>query len=148
MERYWPSYREEYVLTDSTVYKNGSLAKLRNGARVRISGRAYTASVVQFLGGQPAFNAEVLPISRAARYSEANGLAVRKPFPFVVSRCGQTWLLPWQMLNSPGKQLTVGSWVTSQLKMIRGSNRLVNLVLRWLLGCHPSVEHRCCGLYD
>jgi hypothetical protein len=59
MERYWPSYREEYVLTDSTVYKNGSLAKLQNGARVRITGRSYTASVVQFLGGQPAFNAEV-----------------------------------------------------------------------------------------
>jgi hypothetical protein len=59
MERYWPSYREEYVLTDSTVYKNGSLAKLQNGVRVRITGRSYTASVVQFLGGQPAFNAEV-----------------------------------------------------------------------------------------
>jgi hypothetical protein len=59
MERYWPSYREDYRLTDATVYKNGSLAKLQNGTRVRISGRSYTASVVQFLGGQPSFNAEV-----------------------------------------------------------------------------------------
>ena len=47
------------MLTDSTVYKNGSLAKLQNGARVRISGRSYTASVVQFLGEKTAFNAEV-----------------------------------------------------------------------------------------
>jgi hypothetical protein len=59
MERYWPSYREEYQVTDATVYKNGSLAKMQNGARVRISGRSYTASVVEFLGRQPALNAEV-----------------------------------------------------------------------------------------
>jgi hypothetical protein len=59
MERYWPSYQEEYQVTDATIYKNGSLAKMQDGARVRISGRSYTASVVEFLGPKPAFNAEV-----------------------------------------------------------------------------------------
>ena len=59
MERYWPSYEEDYQVTDSTVYKNGSLAKLQNGAHIRISGRSYTASVVEFLGQQRTFNAEV-----------------------------------------------------------------------------------------
>ena len=96
MERYWPSYREDYTITDSTVYKNGSLAKLQNGARVRISGRSYTASVVQFLGAQPAFNAEVLPISCGRRVlrkaKRARSPAV--PWPLLFFACGQTWLLP------------------------------------------------------
>jgi hypothetical protein len=60
MERYWPSYQEDYKLSDSTVYRNGSLAKLQNGARIRISGPFYTASVVEFLGSpHHNLNAEV-----------------------------------------------------------------------------------------
>jgi hypothetical protein len=59
MERYWPSYQEDYQVTDGTVYKNGSWTKLQNGARVRISGRSYVASVVEFLGPKRTLNAEV-----------------------------------------------------------------------------------------
>ena len=59
MERYWPSFQEDYQVTDSTMYRNCSLAKLQNGAHIRISGRSYTASVVEFLGQRHTLNAEV-----------------------------------------------------------------------------------------
>jgi tetratricopeptide (TPR) repeat protein len=48
MERYWPSYQEDYQVTDSTVYKNGSWANMQNGSHVRIAGHSYVATFVEF----------------------------------------------------------------------------------------------------
>jgi hypothetical protein len=48
MERYWPSYQEEYQVTDGTVYKNGSWAKIEKGTHLRIAGRSYVATLVEF----------------------------------------------------------------------------------------------------
>lgn len=48
MERYWPSYQEDYQVTDSTVYKNGSWANMQNGSHVRIAGNSYVATFVEF----------------------------------------------------------------------------------------------------
>lgn len=59
MEHYYPSYQQEYRVTDGTVYRNGTWTKLQNGARVRISGRSLVASEVEFIGPQRTLNAEV-----------------------------------------------------------------------------------------
>jgi Flp pilus assembly protein TadD len=48
MERYWPSYQEDYQVTDGTVYKNGSWASMHNGSHVRIAGNSYVATIVEF----------------------------------------------------------------------------------------------------
>jgi tetratricopeptide (TPR) repeat protein len=48
MERYWPSYQEDYQVTDSTVYKNGSWANMQKGSHVRIAGHSYVATFVEF----------------------------------------------------------------------------------------------------
>lgn len=48
MERYWPSYQEDYQVIDSTVYKNGSWANMQNGSHVRIAGHSYVATFVEF----------------------------------------------------------------------------------------------------
>ena len=48
MERYWPSYQEDYQVTDSTVYKNGSWANMQKGSHVRIEGHSYVATFVEF----------------------------------------------------------------------------------------------------
>ena len=48
MERYWPSYQEDYQVTDSTLYKNGSWADIQKGVHVRIAGRSYEATFVEF----------------------------------------------------------------------------------------------------
>jgi len=48
MERYWPSYQEEYEVTDGTVYKNGSWAKIQKGVHLRIAGQSYVATLVEF----------------------------------------------------------------------------------------------------
>jgi hypothetical protein len=48
MERYWPSYQEEYQVTDGTVYKNGSWAKIEKGIHLRIAGHSYVATLVEF----------------------------------------------------------------------------------------------------
>jgi hypothetical protein len=50
MEHYYPSYQQNYRVTDATVYKNGAWTMMQNGARVRISGRSFVASAVEFLG--------------------------------------------------------------------------------------------------
>jgi hypothetical protein len=59
MEHFYPSYQQEYQVTDVTMYKNGSWTKLQNGARVRISGRSFVASEVEFIGPHRTLNAEV-----------------------------------------------------------------------------------------
>jgi len=48
MERYWPSYREDYHVTDGTVYKNGSWANIQKGIYLRIVGHSYVATFVEF----------------------------------------------------------------------------------------------------
>jgi tetratricopeptide (TPR) repeat protein len=48
MEGYWPSYQEDYQVTDSTVYKNGSWANMQKGSHVRIAGHSYVATLVEF----------------------------------------------------------------------------------------------------
>jgi hypothetical protein len=48
MERYWPGYQEDYQVTDSTVYKNGSWANMQNGSHVRIAGNSCLAAFVEF----------------------------------------------------------------------------------------------------
>jgi hypothetical protein len=48
MERYWPSYEEEYQVTVGTVYKNGSWAKMQKGIHLRIAGHSYVATFVEF----------------------------------------------------------------------------------------------------
>jgi tetratricopeptide (TPR) repeat protein len=48
MERYWPSYQEDYQVTDSTVYKHGSWANMQKGSHVRIAGHSYVAAFVEF----------------------------------------------------------------------------------------------------
>src|SRR5580704_11736248 len=48
MERYWPSYQEDYQVTDSTVYENGSWASMQKGSYVRIAGHSYVATFVEF----------------------------------------------------------------------------------------------------
>jgi tetratricopeptide (TPR) repeat protein len=48
MERYWPSYQEDYQVSDSTVYRNGSWANMQNGSHVRIAGHSYVATFVEF----------------------------------------------------------------------------------------------------
>jgi hypothetical protein len=48
MERYWPSYQEEYQVTEGTVYKNGSWAKIEKGTHLRIAGHSYVATLVEF----------------------------------------------------------------------------------------------------
>ena len=48
MERYWPSYEEDYQVSDSTVYKNGSWDKMQKGVHVRIAGQSYLATLVEF----------------------------------------------------------------------------------------------------
>jgi tetratricopeptide (TPR) repeat protein len=48
MERYWPSYQEDYQVTDGTVYKNGSWANMQKGSHVRIAGHSYVATFVEF----------------------------------------------------------------------------------------------------
>jgi hypothetical protein len=48
MERYWPSYEEQYQVTDGTVYKNGSWAKMQKGVHLRIAGHSYVATFVEF----------------------------------------------------------------------------------------------------
>jgi hypothetical protein len=40
MERYWPNSEEEYQVTEGTVYKNGSWAKMQKGVHVRIAGQS------------------------------------------------------------------------------------------------------------
>jgi tetratricopeptide (TPR) repeat protein len=47
MESYWPSYQEDYQVTDSTVYKNGSWANMQKGCQVRIAGHSYVATFVE-----------------------------------------------------------------------------------------------------
>jgi hypothetical protein len=59
MEHYYPSYQQEYRVTDGTVYKNGAWTTLQNGARIRIVGHSFVATEVQFLGPPRTFNAEV-----------------------------------------------------------------------------------------
>jgi hypothetical protein len=53
MERYWPSYSEDYSTTGATVYKNGSWATVQKGTRIKISGPGYVASLVQILTPRP-----------------------------------------------------------------------------------------------
>jgi hypothetical protein len=48
MERYWPSYEEEYQVTAGTVYRNGSWDKMQKGVHVRIAGQSYVATFVEF----------------------------------------------------------------------------------------------------
>jgi hypothetical protein len=48
MERYWPIYEEEYQVTEGTVYKNGSWARMQKGVHLRIAGRSYVATFVEF----------------------------------------------------------------------------------------------------
>jgi hypothetical protein len=47
-ERYWPSYQEDYQVTDRTVYKNGSWANMQKVSHVRIAGHSYVATFVEF----------------------------------------------------------------------------------------------------
>jgi tetratricopeptide (TPR) repeat protein len=49
MERYWPSYQEDYQVTDGTVYKNGSWANMQKGSHVLIAGHSYVATLVEFI---------------------------------------------------------------------------------------------------
>jgi hypothetical protein len=53
MERYWPSYSEDYATSANTVYKNGSWATVQKGTRIKISGPGYVASLVQILAPRP-----------------------------------------------------------------------------------------------
>jgi hypothetical protein len=53
MERYWPSYQEDYQVTDATIYKNGSWANVQKGTRINIAGRGYVATLVQILTHPP-----------------------------------------------------------------------------------------------
>jgi hypothetical protein len=53
MERYWPSYSEDYSTAATTVYKNGSWASVQKGTRIKISGPGYVASLVQILTPRP-----------------------------------------------------------------------------------------------
>jgi tetratricopeptide (TPR) repeat protein len=48
MEYYYFSYEQAYRATDSTVYKNGSWADMKNGIRVRITGHSDVADTVEF----------------------------------------------------------------------------------------------------
>jgi hypothetical protein len=53
IERYWPSYSEQYSTTATTIYKNGSWANVQKGTRIKISGPGYVASLVQILTPPP-----------------------------------------------------------------------------------------------
>jgi hypothetical protein len=53
MERYWPSYSEDYSTTASTIYENGSWGSVQKGTRIKISGPGYVASLVQILTPRP-----------------------------------------------------------------------------------------------
>ena len=48
MEHYYPSYEDTYMVTEGTVYKNGSWADMKNGAHVRITGHSDVAYTVEF----------------------------------------------------------------------------------------------------
>ncbi len=59
MEQYFPSFQDDYEVTDNTVYKNGSWASIQKGARVRISGHSFVVSLVEILGQHRTLNAEI-----------------------------------------------------------------------------------------
>jgi hypothetical protein len=51
MEHYYPSYQQQYEVTDATVFTNGSWDNVQKGTHVQISGRSFIASSIVILDG-------------------------------------------------------------------------------------------------